>query len=239
MLLEAWSRRAAVPRICLSREDTYIMSIFAREQEFRIAQLMIIPEDILKAHGGVFLDVDKEEYIFSEEDTPMFYYQVMEGSVKMSSYSEDGQEFTQGIFGAGQSFGEPALFGEFPYPNNAIAVEPSHICRLKKEYFYLILEKHPDIQRAFYHILSHRLRYKAIILKEISSYCPDHIIMTLLQYLKRHGQNENGDHVHIPYTRQQIADMTGLRVETVIRTVRKLEQSGKLQIKRHKIYLGN
>jgi CRP-like cAMP-binding protein len=196
---------------------------------------MIIPENILKTYGGVFVEVEKDGYVFAEEDKPLFYYQVMEGSVKMSSFSEDGQEFTQGIFHAGQSFGEPALFGNFPYPNNAIATESSRICRLPKEALFSILEQHPDIQRKFYHMLSHRLRYKAMILKEISSYCPDHIIMTLLNYLKKHGKDDNGDPAHIPYTRQQIADMTGLRVETVIRTVRKLQKEDKLEIRDHKI----
>lgn len=37
------------------------------------------------------------------------------------------------------------------------------------------------------------------------------------------------------YTRQQIADMSGLRVETVIRTVKKMEKEGKLVLEGHKI----
>ncbi len=198
---------------------------------------MIIPEKLLKEKGGVYFQVEKDEYIFSEDDPPSFYYQVIAGTVKMSSYSDGGQEFTQGLFTGGQSFGEPALFGDFPYPNNAIAIEKSIICRLPKSGFFEILQENAEISRGFYYLLSHRLRYKAIVLKEISSYCPDHIIMTLLNYLRRHGKNNNGELAQVPYTRQQIADMTGLRVETVIRTVKKLQQDGKLQIKDHKIFL--
>ena len=41
----------------------------------------------------------------------------------------------------------------------------------------------------------------------------------------------------VPYTRQQIADMTGLRVETVIRTVSRLKEEGKISVIKHKIYL--
>jgi CRP-like cAMP-binding protein len=43
------------------------------------------------------------------------------------------------------------------------------------------------------------------------------------------------DKIIIPFTRQQLADMTGLRVETVIRTVKKMEKDGKLKIEGHKI----
>lgn len=43
------------------------------------------------------------------------------------------------------------------------------------------------------------------------------------------------DQIRIPCTRQQIADMSGSRVETVIRTVKKLEKQGKLVLQGHKI----
>jgi CRP-like cAMP-binding protein len=39
----------------------------------------------------------------------------------------------------------------------------------------------------------------------------------------------------VPVTRQEIADMTGLRVETVIRKVGLLEEQGKLYISDRKI----
>ena len=76
-----------------------------------------------------------------------------------------------------------------------------------------------------------------MLLKEISSYCPDHVIMTLLKYLRENASLESNSKYCVPYTRQQIADMTGLRVETVIRTVKQLHNQGKLEIKEHKIFL--
>ena len=85
-----------------------------------------------------------------------------------------------------------------------------------------------------------------MILSEISFYDPEHRIMSLLKYLKedssRNGSNRNGisrvNHTYIvPFTRQQIANMSGLRVETVIRTVKKMESDGKLQLDGRKIKL--
>jgi CRP-like cAMP-binding protein len=40
----------------------------------------------------------------------------------------------------------------------------------------------------------------------------------------------------VQLTRQQIADLTGLRVETVIRTIRRMHEDGILVLKGHKIY---
>ncbi len=198
---------------------------------------MIIPKDLLVARKAHFFEVLKDEYIINEDDPASFYFQVISGTVKMSSYSENGQEFIQGIFKKGQSFGEPALFGEFSYPNNAIATEKSEIARLPKDIFFELLQEHFEIHQKFNALLSNRLRYKAILLKEISSYYPDHVIMTLLKYIRDNSQQSNQEAFCVPYTRQQIADMTGLRVETVIRTVKKLQKEGRLEIKSHKIFL--
>ena len=198
---------------------------------------MIIPRDLLAEKKAFFFEVKKDEYIFLEDESASFYFQVMSGTVKMSSYSENGQEFIQGLFKAGQSFGEPAIFGDFSYPNNAIATEKSEIARLPKDIFFELLKENFDIQWKFNSLLSNRLRYKSILLKEISSYCPDHVIMTLLSYLRDNSSEKDKAQYYVPFTRQQLADMTGLRVETVIRTVKKLQKGGKLDIKQHKIYL--
>lgn len=198
---------------------------------------MIIPRDLLVEKKAHFFEAKKDEYIFLEDESASFYFQVMTGTVKMSSYSENGQEFIQGIFKTGQSFGEPALFGDFSYPSNAIATEKSEICKLHKDIFFELLKGNFDIQWKFNSLFSNRLRYKSILLKEISSYCPDHVIMTLLKYLRDNSSEGSKSPFYVHFTRQQLADMTGLRVETVIRTVKLLHQQGKLEIKQHKIYL--
>ena len=40
----------------------------------------------------------------------------------------------------------------------------------------------------------------------------------------------------VPFTRQEIANFTGLRVETVIRTFTKMKANNKIEIINHKIY---
>ncbi len=198
---------------------------------------MIIPEELLRSYSANFLTFKKEEYIFYEDDRPHHFYQVMDGRVKMSSFSSNGQEFIQGIFDKGESFGEPAIFGGFNYPNNAIALEESTIAKMPADVFLRLLRENFEIHLKFTTIISERLRYKAIILKEISSYCPDHIVMTFLNYIKDNSEKDKKDDFYVPHTRQQIADMTGLRVETVIRTVRQLAKENKLEIRNRKIIL--
>jgi len=206
----------------------------------------MIPLDVLKRYGAKEISLRKDDIIFREGDEALNYFQIETGAVKMITNSEDGQEFIQGIFKVDDSFGEPPLFCAFPYPSAAVALEPTVIIKLGKEHFFLLLKENFEIHLHLDQILCQRLKYKSMILSEISFYDPEHRIMSLLKYLKddsaRHTAAKDGmtrsNHTYIvPFTRQQIADMSGLRVETVIRTVKKMESDGKLQLDGRKIKL--
>jgi CRP-like cAMP-binding protein len=86
----------------------------------------------------------------------------------------------------------------------------------------------------FTRALAKRLYYKATILKEISVHPPEHRILALIDFLKRKEQVE--DLFPVDLTRQQIADLTGLRVETVIRAIKQLEQDGEIKLIKHKVF---
>ena len=196
----------------------------------------MFPSSLLEKHHARLLTIRKDQILFHEGDRAADYYQVEEGSVKMFIVSPDGQEFIQGIFNAGESFGEPALLGGFPYPGGAKAIEAGKVWKLSADYFYEMLKQNFDLHLKLTHVLSQRLRYKSMVLSEISSYDPDHRILSLLNYYKsKNGRPGDNSGIRIPYTRQQLADMSGLRVETVIRTVKKMEKEGKLVLEGHKI----
>lgn len=193
----------------------------------------MIPEELIEQYGGKKIAYRKGEILFDKDTEAINYYQVASGQVKMSNYNLEGQEFIQGIFSKGQSFGEPALFGEFKYPASAVAVTNAKVYKLTKNHFFHLLEENFHIHKKFNYELSQRLRYKGMILNEVSSHPPEHRLLTLINYLKR--KNNHDSNFIVPYTRQQLADMTGLRVETVIRTIKKMELDNKLKIVDHKI----
>lgn len=196
----------------------------------------LFPTKVLDKYHARCLSLRKDQVLFHEGDKAVDYYQVEQGSVKMFIVSPDGQEFIQGIFAAGESFGEPALIGKFPYPGSAQAIETSKVWKLSGDYFLQMLKENFDLHLKMTQVLCLRLRYKSMVLSEISSHDPDHRIFTLLKYYKaKNAKPGENLRIRIPYTRQQIADMSGLRVETVIRTVKKMEKEGKLVLEGHKI----
>lgn len=196
----------------------------------------MIDLNLLLEFGGEHRKVKKNEVIFEEGTFPAFYYQIIEGEVKMNNFTEDGKEFIQNIFTQGQSFGEPPLFIDEPYPANAVAITPSVLMQISKNAFYSLLNQYPEVSFAINKSLARRLYYKSVMAPEISSQDPEKRLLTLMDYLKSHYNEDLKEEYIIPMTRQQLADLTGLRVETVIRTIKQLERRGELKIIQRKIY---
>lgn len=197
---------------------------------------MIIDPKILEKYGAKLVRLDKNRILFSEGAPALFYYQVSEGIIKMNNYSPEGQEFVQGMFKQGESFGEPPLFADFLYPANAVAATDAEVWRLTKEHFILLLKENFDFHFQFCAILSQRLQFKAMIAKEMSSHSPEHQILTLIDYFKEKASPAKDSSYEVPFTRQQLADMAGLRVETVIRSIKALAEKKELEIIKRKVY---
>ena len=196
----------------------------------------MINENILLEFGARKVHFKKGDTIFSEGDLPKYFYQVYTGEVKMNNFNDEGKEFIQGIFTAGDSFGEPPVFINKPYPANAVAFADTEIFLISTDSFLKLLHANPEANLAILTRLSQRLYYKSIMASEISSQDAEHRIIKLIDYLKGLEGMKPGEKYKVSLTRQQIADLTGLRVETVIRSIKSLEKKGSLFISDRKIY---
>lgn len=196
---------------------------------------MQIDLDLLYSWGAIAKKYKKNEVVFDEDEVANFYYQILEGTVRMYNSNEEGKEFTQGIFCTGEGFGEPPLLINETYPSKAITVQDSTILKLSKEKFLKIIDEYPSIQKYFLTLFATKIHSKAKTSKEIINQKPEYRIISFLNSFKKKYESPN-DKILIPYTRQEIADFTGLRVETVIRAFTKLNACDKIEIINHKIY---
>ncbi|GGD83528.1 Crp/Fnr family transcriptional regulator [Planktosalinus lacus] len=197
----------------------------------------MIAEDILYKFEAEKLTFLKGDQIFSEGQPALCYFQILSGEVKMNNFNDDGKEFIQGIFFKGQSFGEPPLFADVKYPAHAEALSDAEVLRVSKDNFLELLKAHPDEHLSITKALASRLYYKAIMATELSSQEPEHRILRILDYLKKYVHHlDTPFSFQVDITRQQIADLTGLRVETVIRATKSLEKKGELKIINRKLF---
>ncbi len=196
----------------------------------------MINTDLLLCWGAIHRKYSKGQTIFYEEDEALYYYQVEKGKVKMVNATEDGKEFIQGFFFDSESFGEPPLFEGCTYPASAVAEEDTTLLKLNKNSFLSLLKEYPEIHLQFTKLFAKRLRFKTMVSKELSCYGPEHRILTLIRHYKKNRQLPFSKRYKVDLTRQELADMTGLRVETVIRVLRQLHEKGEVIIEKGKVY---
>jgi len=197
----------------------------------------MMDESILQEYGAIKANYRKGEMVFVSGVIPRYYFQIISGEVKMSNDVEYGREFIQKIFANDESFGEPPLIGNFPYPSQAECITDVELWQLGKEGFIRILRENFDIHFRLSQILSKRLAYKSMLLTELTCHDAEHRIRRIIDQYKRPSDTISG-YFEFPYTRQQLADRAGLRVETAIRIVRKLSQRmDSITLKDNKILL--
>jgi CRP-like cAMP-binding protein len=198
----------------------------------------MIDTNVLLAWGAVYRKLLPGEILFREQTHCHFYYQVVSGQLRWTNVDDDGSEYLQGLVNAGECIGELPLFDDEPYAATAIANNEVTVLFLEKTAFLKLLQEHPQIHFQFSKLLTRRLRFKFHMLKSLAQHNPDKIIRSLLAYFKHTGNHKCQSCHKILLTRKQIAEMTSLRVETVIRVMRRLEAQKELIISRGKVYLG-
>ncbi len=197
----------------------------------------MIPEQLLKDYGGQYKDFQKQEIIFKEGVRVQYFYQIVSGKVKFSSISKEGKEVIQNLFSNSQCFGEAFLFLEQVAPVNAITLQESKIIFLSKKNFFKLLNDHPHYSFEINKLFAQRLFYKMKLACHLTSIRPDERLLALLDFLKFSNPVDNVGHsFQVLITRQQMADFTGLSVETVIRTIKSMEKAGFVSIEDHKIF---
>ncbi len=195
---------------------------------------VMIPAEIIEKYNPTKLKLPADTFLFMEGDLPRFYYQIISGQIKMININADGKEFMQGQFEERQSFGEPPIFHNAPYPASAKTVDHTVLYKLHRDKFFQLLKEHPDLHLELTSMLTKRMMYKAMIMKEMSNHDAKHRILTFIDYLKKeYGSNNEPFLVNL--TRQELSNLLGIRVETVIRTVKQLGENGEVELKGRKI----
>lgn len=197
----------------------------------------MINKDLLIFNGASVRRFKSGEFIVHEGQEPQGYFQLLSGSVRWTNVEDDGREIIQEIIEPGESFAEFPLFDGLPYAASVRADEPSEVLWLPTEKFNDVFVSNSTLMLEFLKLFVCRMRFKFLITKELSNKPPAHRIQTLIGYLHETKRHYCAECSRILLTRQQMANMTGLRVETVIRVIRQMNDEGKLFIKRGKIYL--
>jgi CRP-like cAMP-binding protein len=201
-------------------------------------KIMLIDKNLLSRYGATTDFYKPKDIIFGEGDTPKYYYQIISGDIKLNHIDENAREVIISLLKTGDSICEFILLLNTKYPVNATVLTESTVMKITKANFAEMLNSHPEIVLDVCKFVSERLHHNVIKTKNITSPFAEIRIKSMLNFFKDLNSNDKTNYSFaVPLTRQQLASITGLRTETVIRCIKKMEKENFIKIRNRTIYI--
>ena len=170
--------------------------------------------------------------IANEGSKSLYFYYLIDGELSVYNFTPEGKEFLQHKVKEKNFFGEPAVLLEKPFPGNVeVTSDFAEILKIKRENFLQYLKNNPDWCLEFTKSIAEKSIIKSNSLKNIVFLNPEDRIIKQFNDYKEGAEQK----MVIELTRKELSNMTGLRIETIIRTIKKMEKEGKLEIKNGKV----
>lgn len=191
----------------------------------------INPQFILDTQADI-KKYSKGSIIANEGSKSLYFYYLIDGELSVYNFTPEGKEFLQHKVKEKNFFGEPAVLLEKPFPGNVeVTSEFAEILKIKRENFLQYLKNNPDWCLEFTKSIAEKSIIKSNSLKNIVFLNPEDRIIKQFNDYKEGAEQK----MVIELTRKELSNMTGLRIETIIRTIKKMEKEGKLEIKNGKV----
>ena len=170
----------------------------------------------------------KEETLLSEGSKANTLVIINEGSAKAFKLTPDGREQILYVFSEGDFFGERNLFGRQISTYSVEALEPVRTCSFTKENFYDLLHSYPEIAIKIIEELEKRISHLECTLQSMGVRSVDERVSTLiLDFAEKYGTSvPDGTLIHLPLSREGMANYLGVARETVSRKLGQLENEG-------------
>ena len=178
----------------------------------------------------------KGEVIMHSGDDFNRLYIVNHGSLKVSTYSQDGKEHILYILNDGDSLGELSLLKKVVSPYNLIALEECFICTSPKYRFDELIKETPDIIFAILESSYEKIASLEKLVGAIASNDADIRLKFLIhQLIKQSGlKTPKGILINLQLTREDMANFVGVTRETISRKLSILSGEGILELLENK-----
>lgn len=179
------------------------------------------------------------ERLFLEREPGDAVLVLQSGRVKLSSITEGGREALLGIREPGELIGEMSAIDEAPRSATATAMEPVEVLALSSQAFTAYLERTPGVALVLVRVLNRRLRDADRKRAEfLAQDTVGRVCSRLVELADRFGHSgDDGTHIDLAITQEDLAGWTGSSREAVIRALRTLREVGWIETRRRGVTL--
>ncbi|MDN3549575.1 response regulator [Mucilaginibacter aquaedulcis] len=166
--------------------------------------------------------IKKKQILYYEGDQPTGIYLILEGTVKTVKFTDDGREFMTGLYKTDNYLGVNALLLNEAFKETAVAIEDATVCLLPRDIILSLLSRYPAISQQFLKMLSNNISEKEDQLLELAY---NSVRKRLAQVLLRLNK-QSSDPLLLKISREELAGMAGMAMETVSRTLTNFKEEG-------------
>lgn len=181
----------------------------------------------------------KKSIIYSKGNHPHNLYYLLSGKVKTVKKNQDGKELVTNLFSAGEFLGDVALLESTVYSDTAETLEESEIVIIPKDEFDKLINTNAEIAGKFIKLLARNISGKeSQLLSMAYNSLRKKVADTLLLVQRKYQKNEK-DKVDIDMTRENLANIAGTAIESLVRTLSDFRNERMIDIKEGKITIIN
>jgi CRP/FNR family transcriptional regulator, nitrogen oxide reductase regulator len=181
------------------------------------------------------------EFFFHEGDQADEFLVLMDGRVKLTQLTSDGEQIVLRLINPGEAFGGVGAFGDPTYPISAEAVETASALVWNSATMRQLLETQNQIALNALRFVANRYhdlqrRHRQAMTERVER----RVARALLRLVHEAGRRvDKGVEIDFPISRQDIAEMTGTSLFTVSRLLSGWEERGIVKSGRQRIVLTN
>ncbi|WP_294090832.1 Crp/Fnr family transcriptional regulator [Sphingomonas sp.] len=158
-----------------------------------------------------------------EGEPAEFVGTVRSGMFKLSASLDDGREQILGVAGPGDFVGQPL---DQPATHSLTALGPASLCVMPRQQFHNFALAHPAMTQALVVRLFGELERARAWMLLLGRKNAEERVASLLHDLAERSGADAGAPVDLPLSRQQMAGLLGLTIETVSRRLSRLAADG-------------
>ncbi len=173
-------------------------------------------------------DIPAEQAVYFEGDPGEHLYLVAMGKIKLMRHTTAGRDVLLDILRGGEYFGSLPIPGGRGYTETAVAQTACCILQISLSDFEKILHAYPDVTAKVLQAVGQRLEDSQEIIKQLSVYSVEQrIAAALVRLARKLGEQQQGvTLIQLPFSRQDLAAMTGTTIETVSRVISRFSEEG-------------
>ncbi len=191
--------------------------------------------------NSVERSIEEAGFFFFQGDPARYAYVLISGRVKLLQTNPAGNQVNLRTINAWQMFGAlGAVREQATYPATAQALEDSHALAIESGYLHDLMETRPYLSFGLMQLMTGYIqemqhRYRELATEKVER----RIARALLRLTSQMGTRNKEGLIELPFSRQELAEVTGTTLYSVSRVLSDWERRGLVMAGRERVAIQN